>query len=72
MTMTRAWWVVAGGMIVAVPGTIAVALIKHVTNLGPDVHHTLRYLTYAVLLLGLAIAAVGVVQVGLAAVRALR
>jgi hypothetical protein len=71
MTMTRAWWIAAFGMIVAVPGTIAVAVINYVTDLGPDVHHALRYLAQAVLVLGLVIAAVGVVQVTRVAVRAI-
>jgi hypothetical protein len=63
MTMTRAWWIVAGGMILAVPGTVALAVI----NQALDVHHDLRY----PFLLGCAIAAVGVVLVTRVAVRAL-
>jgi hypothetical protein len=63
MTMTRSWWIVVVGMTVAFPGTVAVALVKHVTELGPVVHQALQDLTYAVFLLGCAIVAVGAVQV---------
>jgi hypothetical protein len=71
MTMTRAWWIVAVGMIVAFPGTVAVALINYVTEPGPVIHQALRDLMYVVFVLGCAIVAVGVVQVTRVAARAL-
>jgi hypothetical protein len=64
VTMTRAWWTVATGMIVAVPGLVVVAIVKQITH----IHH-LGYVMGGILLLGLAIVAVGVVQVTRATVR---
>lgn len=65
MTVTRAWWIVAGGMIIALPGALAFAeLNRNIIHLG--VSHGAR----EVFFLGLAIAAVGVVQVARTAARA--
>jgi len=72
MTITRAWWIVAGGMIVAVPGAIAVVAINRFIDLGPHLHRGLSYATRGIFFVGLAIAAVGVVEVVLTVARAFR
>jgi hypothetical protein len=64
VTITRAWWIVAGGLIITAPGTIAIHLIR----VGPTLAHTAHGAIY----LGLAVAAAGSSQVLRAAIRQLR
>jgi hypothetical protein len=64
VSVTRAWWIVAGGMIIGVPGRIAI----HLIHFGPAGRHAARGAFY----FGLAVAAVGVVQVARAATRQFR
>lgn len=69
--MTRAWWIVAAGMFVAVLGGRVFAYLGRIVE-GHELHLVFRRTALAMLWLGCAVVAIGIMQMALAAARSLR